>query len=104
MAFLRRKRRVSQSAKKKDPAVLAGPFLENAPIDQPLPDHKLFAFVLLARLLALTARILLLLSGFLTAALLLARLLSGILILLAGILVLTGHCDLPCSSRKGNNR
>ena len=39
-------------------------------------------------LLALTVRILLLLSGLLTATLLLARLLSGFLVLLAGILVL----------------
>jgi hypothetical protein len=38
--------------------------------------------------LALTVRILLLLSGLLTATLLLARLLSGFLVLLAGILVL----------------
>jgi hypothetical protein len=48
----------------------------------------------LAGLLVLTVRILLLLSGFLTPALLLARLLSGILVLLAGILVLIGHRDL----------
>jgi hypothetical protein len=39
-------------------------------------------------LLALTVRILLLLSGLLTATLLLTRLLSGFLVLLAGILVL----------------
>ena len=49
----------------------------------------------LAWLLVLAARILLLLSGFLPAALLLTRLLPGGLILLAGILVLIGHCDLP---------
>lgn len=67
-------------------------------------NQRLLAFALLSRLLALTARILLLLSGLLSTALLLARLLSGVLILLAGILVLTGHCDLPCSSRKDNNR
>jgi hypothetical protein len=46
--------------------------------------------------LALTAWILLLLSGLLAAALLLTRLLPGILVLLARILVLIGHCDLPC--------
>ena len=49
----------------------------------------------LAGFLVLAARILLLLSGFLPAALLLTRLLSRILVLLAGILVLIGHCDLP---------
>jgi hypothetical protein len=49
----------------------------------------------LAWLLVLAARILLLLSGFLPAALLLTRLLPGGLVLLAGILVLIGHCDLP---------
>jgi branched-chain amino acid transport system permease protein len=49
----------------------------------------------LAGLLVLSARILLLLSGFLPAALLLTRLLPGVLVLLAGILVLIGHCDLP---------
>jgi intracellular septation protein A len=48
----------------------------------------------LAGLLVLTARILLLLSWLLATALLLARLLSGILVLLAGILVLIGHRDL----------
>jgi hypothetical protein len=47
-------------------------------------------------LLALTARILLLLSGFLAAALLLAGLLTRVLILLARLLVLVGHRDLPC--------
>jgi hypothetical protein len=50
---------------------------------------------ILAGFLALAVRILLLLlSGFLATALLLARLLSGILVLLAGILVLIGHRDL----------
>jgi len=51
---------------------------------------------LLPGVLALTARILLLLSRLLTAALLLAGLLPRILILLAGILVWIGHCNLPC--------
>jgi len=46
----------------------------------------------LAGLLVLTARILLLLSGFLAATLLLTRLLPGGLVLLAGILVRIGHC------------
>jgi hypothetical protein len=46
-------------------------------------------------LLALTVRILLLLSGLLAAALLLAGLLTRVLILLARILVLVGHRDLP---------
>jgi hypothetical protein len=39
---------------------------------------------------------LLLLSGFLAATLLLAGLLARLLILLARILVLIGHWDLPC--------
>jgi hypothetical protein len=56
---------------------------------------------LLAGILSLTVRILLLLSWLLAAALLLARLLPGILVLLAGILVLIGHRDLPFSSREG---
>jgi hypothetical protein len=50
---------------------------------------------MLVWVLALTARILLLLSGFLAAALLLARLLARVLILLARILVLIRHQDLP---------
>jgi hypothetical protein len=41
-------------------------------------------------LLTLTVRILLLLSGLLPTTLLLTRLLSGLLVLLTGIL--TGHC------------
>jgi len=54
------------------------------------------ALVLLVGLLALTVRILLLLSGFLAATLLLAGLLARVLVLLARILVLTRHRDLPC--------
>jgi hypothetical protein len=54
------------------------------------------ALAMLVRFLALTVWILLLLSGFLTAALLLAGLLAGLLILPARILVLTGHQVLPC--------
>jgi type IV secretory pathway TrbL component len=46
--------------------------------------------------LALTPRILLLLAGLLAAALLLARLLTRVLVLLARVLVLAGHRDLPC--------
>jgi hypothetical protein len=53
------------------------------------------ALALLVGLLALTVRILLLLSGFLAAALLLAGLLARVLILLARILILVGHRDLP---------
>jgi hypothetical protein len=49
---------------------------------------------LLSGLLALTVRILLLLSRLLAAALLLSRLLPWVLVLLAGILVLIGHRDL----------
>jgi hypothetical protein len=51
---------------------------------------------LLVGLLALTVRILLLLSGFLAATLLLAGLLARVLVLLARILVRVGHRDLPC--------
>jgi hypothetical protein len=50
---------------------------------------------LLAGLLARTGRVLLLLSGFLAAALLLVRLLARVLVLLARILVLAGHQELP---------
>jgi hypothetical protein len=58
---------------------------------------------LLAGFLALTVRILLLLSRLLATALLLARLLPGILVLLAGILVLIGHRDLPFSKSPEDN-
>jgi hypothetical protein len=51
--------------------------------------------IVLAGLLALTAGILLLLSGLLAAALLLARLLSRILVLLARVRILVSHHDLP---------
>jgi hypothetical protein len=51
---------------------------------------------LLTGVLALTVRILLLLSGLLATALLLAGLLTRVLVLLARILVLAGHRDLPC--------
>ena len=54
------------------------------------------ALALLIGILALTVRILLLLSGLLAAALLLAGLLPRGLVLLARILVLVGHRDLPC--------
>lgn len=63
-----------------------------------------FAFTLLSRFLALPARILLLLSGLLATTLLLARFLSGGLILLAGILVRISHRDLPCFQSQRNNR
>src|ERR1700733_3185616 len=63
----------------------------------------LVLLALLAGLLTLAVRILLLLSGSLPAALLLTRLLSGVLVLLAGILVLIGHCDLPFSKSRGDN-
>jgi hypothetical protein len=53
------------------------------------------AFALLIGVLTLTIRILLLLSGLLPAALLLARLLTRVLVLLARVLVLVGHRDLP---------
>jgi hypothetical protein len=53
------------------------------------------AFALLIGVLALTIRILLLLSGLLAAALLLAGLLVRVLVLLARILVLVIHRELP---------
>jgi hypothetical protein len=89
-----------QHPKKKGPAVLARPFPSGSAhpeFNQPwgiveLPIHVLLA--LLTRLLALTVWILLLLSRFLAAALLLPWLLPGVLVLLAGILVLIGHRDL----------
>lgn len=59
------------------------------------------ALTLLVGFLALTirilpVRILLLLSGLLATALLLTGLLARVLVLLARILVLIGHRDLPC--------
>ena len=53
------------------------------------------AFALLIGVLALAIRILLLLSGLLATALLLAGLLARVLVLLARILVLVRHRDLP---------
>src|ERR1700732_2841050 len=58
------------------------------------------ALALLVGFLALTVRILLLLSGFLAATLLLAGHLARVLVLLARILVLFRHRDLPCCSRR----
>jgi hypothetical protein len=63
----------------------------------------LVLLALLAWLLTLAVRILLLLSGFLPAALLLTRLLPGVLVLLAGILVRIGHRDLPFSKSQRDN-
>jgi hypothetical protein len=51
---------------------------------------------LLAGVLTLTVRVLLLLTGLVAAALLLAGLLARILVLLARVLVLIRHQDLPC--------
>ena len=53
------------------------------------------ALPLLIGVLALTIRILLLLSGLLATALLLTGLLARVLVLLARILVLVSHRDLP---------
>jgi hypothetical protein len=50
---------------------------------------------ILARVLALTVRVLLLLAGLVAAALLLPGLLARILILLTRVLVLIGHRNLP---------
>jgi hypothetical protein len=52
-------------------------------------------FLVLAGILAGTVRVLLLLTGLSSAALLLSWLLARILILLTGVLVLIGHCNLP---------
>ena len=76
-------RRRSPCAQKKSPA-----FRRDFP-------HSLNSVSELAAALVLTARILLLLSGFLAAALLLAGLLARILNLLARILILVRHRDLP---------
>jgi hypothetical protein len=57
--------------------------------------HSLNSVPEVAAALVLTARILLLLSGFLATALLLAGLLARILSLLARILILVRHRDLP---------
>jgi hypothetical protein len=94
-----------QHPKKKGPAVLARPFL----LDQLIQSSTslrgivelaiLALLALLTRILARTVRILLLLSRFLAAALLLTGLLPRVLVLLAGILVLIGHRDLPFQSR-----
>jgi hypothetical protein len=54
----------------------------------------MIGLAILVGFLPLTVRILLLLSWLLATALLLARFLSGILVLLAGIWVLIGHRDL----------
>src|ERR1700733_5898530 len=97
---------VAPTSQKERPR-LGETFLSTHPLfDQPrgvaeLPILVLLA--LLAGLLTLAVRILLLLSGFLPAALLLTRLLSRVLVLLAGILVLIGHCDLPFSKSRGDN-
>src|SRR6476646_3971855 len=59
---------------------------------------------LLIGVLALTVRILLLLSGLLAAALLLAGLLTRVLVLLARILVLVAHSGSPLLNVAGDNR
>jgi hypothetical protein len=53
------------------------------------------ALPLLIGLCVLTVRVLLLLAGLLAAALLLAGFLTRVLVLLARVLVLVGHRDLP---------
>jgi hypothetical protein len=65
----------------------------------------LVGFLALAvRILALTVWILLLLSGLLATTLLLTGFLPGILVLLARILVLIGHRDLPCCMSRESTR
>jgi hypothetical protein len=68
-----------------------------------LPEPYNLLSTLLAGVLALTARILLLLSRLLAAALLLARLLTRVLVLLARGLVLIGHQDLLWLNPTRNN-
>ena|ERR1700744_1750101 len=79
--------------KKKSPA-----FRRDLPADAKLGSELTLALTLtlLVGVLALTVRILLLLSGLLATPLLLTRLLPRILVLLARILILIGHRDLPC--------
>jgi hypothetical protein len=61
------------------------------------------ALILLSGVLALAARILLLLAGLLPPTLLLAGFLPRFLVLLARILVLAGHRDLPLLNVTENN-
>jgi hypothetical protein len=95
-ALLRRKHR-SKAAVKKRSKRKTPPFRRGLSLRTHFSTNVIrsFAFTLLSRFLALPARILLLLAGLLAAALLLARFLSGGLILLAGILVRISHRDLP---------
>jgi hypothetical protein len=87
----RRALRQNPDAKRKAP-----PFGGTLLLSLGLETGLALALARLAGLLALTARILLLLSGLLATALLLAGLLTWFLVLLARVLVLAGHRDLPC--------
>jgi hypothetical protein len=86
------KRRICSTKRKVPP--FGGTFLIPLKLRSELPIA--FALNLLIGVLGLTVRILLLLSGLLAATLLLTGLLARILVLLARILVLIGHRDLPC--------
>jgi hypothetical protein len=98
--LLRRKHRSKATVKKRSKRKRPRRFRRGPSLRTLLSTNltRSFAFTLLSRFLALPARILLLLSGLLAAALLLTRFLSGGLILLAGILVRISHRDLPCFS------
>jgi hypothetical protein len=76
---------------------------KNPAFRRDFPCLVTFELAILWRLLALTVRILLLLPGLLTATLLLARLLAGILVLLTGILVLVRHRRSPLFNVVQNN-
>jgi hypothetical protein len=76
-------------SQKEKSRLAAGPSLLSLSTRSALP------VALLIGLLALTVRILLLLSGLLAAALLLAGLLARVLVLLARILILVRHNGLP---------
>jgi hypothetical protein len=93
MRDLTLRRGVGMSSTKEKPRLSAGPSCSRL-IRSELATALALLIGVLA-LLALTVRILLLLSGLLAAALLLAGLLTRVLILLARILVLVGHRDLP---------
>ena len=100
--LLRRKHRKSRTRKEKAPPFQARPLLQQLTSTHRIHVQNSTELVtafslatLLARLLVLTVRILLLLSGLLPATLLLAGLLPGILVLLAGVLVRIGHKRSP---------
>jgi hypothetical protein len=81
---------IRDTRQKKSPA-----FRRDLPCSHLVVSELTSALALLARVLALTVGILLLLSGLLAATLLLAGLLTRVLVLLARILFLAGHSGSP---------